>query len=1602
SGGERGYASLYERDGGGAEGQGGSYGALGHGGADSPHGSYGASDGNIGATDVGDGHSNGLGYTSSSYRARDNSSIGVSGAGGGNSNGLGYGHTSGSYGASRSDTNSNSNGGGRGYAGRGNSSGSIYSRFDIARPGASGARNGAYSLGGGSQKAYRLAAAGAGATDAIAASAAGAGAESRGGSYGRSGGADSPHSSYGAGNSAGAGAASRALAGHAEVLHGAAFQAATSPATAIRPAAGHAAAIYAAGSPATARNAATGRLESVRAAIGQISAGRGAPGQPSTDRAATGPAADSPAAARYAATGLTSASQPAAGYAEAGPATASQPATGWAASGRAMPNRPEASPPSDSQPAPGRADAASGADASAPARARAGARAPADAGAAGAGRAASPVSGRLCLLFAFFVPFLIHGASFVAMGLYPFGDKSMMVIDNFHQYSPFLLEYRDILSKGGSLLYSWNSGLGSNYWARFGYYLASPLNLLFPLFPEQSLPEFIAVLSMIRTGFAGLAFFVFARAKFRRGDLACVAFASMYAMSSYTLAYYWNIMWFDCIAVLPLIVLGLERLASKRGIALYCATLAFAMYTNYYIALIICIFLALYFAAFYWSAPARISASLNSAKRRMGGKGVAGGARPGERDGRHERGELDWRDGRYERGELDWRDRQDERGERGWRSELDARDERDGLDRLNELNGLDGRNGRGGASQAGGGGRRRAMAPARGGAASRGGMRYLKNFVAQSALFAGCSLLSAGIAAVILLPSMAALSVSQSAGASFPKTISTYFSMIEILSGHLLNVTPSVMSGMPNIFCGLSALVLVPLYAANRKFAFREKLCFGLLLSFIFLSFNVNQLNFAWHGMHFPNSLPYRFSFLYVFLVATLSCRAFMNLDGLNSRYAPAKALAFAAGFILVIEKLYPERAGAGAIYPSLLFAAAYALIAVAASCSRRAAGAALGAWPAAAAGFGGAAVAGAGAGGAGGAATVAGPGAAGAAGAAGAGGAGALGAASAAGAPAAGGGGGAGAGKFGAAGEAGGAAAATDRADGAEAVATADAADAAEAGNFAIVKAKPRPAPAAYRLPPGSRSARRDRARPARYIAASALLLAVTAAELAINGASGIGAAGVGQRDNYMATLAEVKYAVEEVQASAPQDGFYRMEFLKDTVSNTPSLYGYRGASYFSSTAVLTVTDLMGKLGFRPSSAWYIYKGSTPVVNSLLSLRYLLSKEDTYSNPLYPLVDIISGVRVYENPYQLPLGFVAGAGVLDWVPSGSDVFAIQNDLLRQCADFGAARAGGASGAGAGAGAATGAGAADGAGSTGASGAGASGANGASEASASGAGAGAGTLGAATGAGAADAGFGDVLRPVAFEVKSLTNAEITRQSGATYGFRVPDGSEPGFVNLTARTPGKEPLYLYVKSRQADYVWYIKNGQSEGHNIKNYPYIIDTQYFGETEEVEVSLKFEESLSGEFEIYGSVLDEAAFKKACAALASQPLEITSFSDSAIAGVVSAERPGALFTSIPYDRGWRVEVDGRRLARDEIGSVGDEGFIAFEIGEGRHSVAFDYTPVMFREGLAVSLICLAAFAAVLAGPRLRARRAAGKAAANAKAAAAGRARAARRALAP
>lgn len=202
---------------------------------------------------------------------------------------------------------------------------------------------------------------------------------------------------------------------------------------------------------------------------------------------------------------------------------------------------------------------------------------------------------RIPLMASFLIPLLLVLAVCIHHEVFPFGDQCILHIDMYHQYCPFFTELMEKLKTGGSLFYSWDVGLGADFISLYAYYLASPLNWLLLLCPRGYVIEFMTILVVLKIALCGLTFGYYLKMHYQTNHFAISIFATAYALSAFVATYAWNIMWMDSVALAPLAILGVERLIKEKKPVLYYISLSLCILSNYYIAIMVCIFLALWF-----------------------------------------------------------------------------------------------------------------------------------------------------------------------------------------------------------------------------------------------------------------------------------------------------------------------------------------------------------------------------------------------------------------------------------------------------------------------------------------------------------------------------------------------------------------------------------------------------------------------------------------------------------------------------------------------------------------------------------------------------------------------------------------------------------------------------------------------------------------------------------------------------------------------------------------------------------------------------------------------------------------------------------------------
>jgi len=199
--------------------------------------------------------------------------------------------------------------------------------------------------------------------------------------------------------------------------------------------------------------------------------------------------------------------------------------------------------------------------------------------------------------YAFLLPVTILGAVYFIMNIQPFGNETLLTTDMNDQYVAFFSYLKDSLLGDQSLFYSFSKTMSGEMIGLTAYYLFSPFNLLFLLFSKTNFPLVITMITLLKTGSAGLTMSIYLR-KMRLSLNANLLLAATYALCGYSIVYQQNIMWLDAVLLLPLVIHGLDKILYSKTLNIsYAVFLAFTLITNFYIGYMVCIFAVVYFVS---------------------------------------------------------------------------------------------------------------------------------------------------------------------------------------------------------------------------------------------------------------------------------------------------------------------------------------------------------------------------------------------------------------------------------------------------------------------------------------------------------------------------------------------------------------------------------------------------------------------------------------------------------------------------------------------------------------------------------------------------------------------------------------------------------------------------------------------------------------------------------------------------------------------------------------------------------------------------------------------------------------------------------------------
>ena len=416
-----------------------------------------------------------------------------------------------------------------------------------------------------------------------------------------------------------------------------------------------------------------------------------------------------------------------------------------------------------------------------------------------------------------------------------------------------------------------------------------------------------------------------------------------------------------------------------------------------------------------------------------------------------------------------------------------------------------------------------------------------------------------------------------------------------------------------------------------------------------------------------------------------------------------------------------------------------------------------------------------------------------------------------------------------------------------------------------------------------------------------------------------------------YVGAIKRIEGVVNEVLEN--DDGFYRMEstvYRRAGGVNEPMAFGYNGISHSTSTLNASIIKLMAKLGYASQSHWTKYLGGTPVTDALLGIKYVITKNDKLDGEIYTVA--AEGDEYYkylpnkntiyamQNTKALSVAYGVSPSVLEDMegilnPPYVTALETQNKLINSML---------------------------------------------SDVMAS----------------------PNVLRGIYAGVESdgCTHSVFTHQhkyidengeeqkaDNKYYCVEDPDDNSGTFrFILEAKADGD--IYMHLPgvafTEQTDDCKIYVNGSYLGTYFTNETWTVtNIGTFEKGDTVEVELRFNGgklyiSRASTYLFY--YIDYEAMNRAFSELSYASMQISEHGNDFLKGTIELPRGQELiFTTIPYDEGWKVYIDGEEVEYTKA----LDSLIAVPSVEGYHEIEFVYRPDCAVYGTMLTVIGIVAF---------------------------------------
>lgn len=210
------------------------------------------------------------------------------------------------------------------------------------------------------------------------------------------------------------------------------------------------------------------------------------------------------------------------------------------------------------------------------------------------------------------------------------------------------------------------------------------------------------------------------------------------------------------------------------------------------------------------------------------------------------------------------------------------------------------------------------------------------------------------------------------------------------------------------------------------------------------------------------------------------------------------------------------------------------------------------------------------------------------------------------------------------------------------------------------------------------------------------------------------------------------------------------------------------------------------------------------------------------------------------------------------------------------------------------------------------------------------------------------------LDPYSFD---CVNFEHKREADGLFSYDLVSGTSTGDINVNYIAPKDGMLYAWANVKSNDTISVRSDSIAHSYDIEAQRYVFPIGYYKKGEAVMLSVDAEKDAVNKIAV--AYLNQDVLDKGYAALNDETISIKKHTSAMIEGTLTANEDGTFLTSIPYEKGWKLFVDGKKQPTEQAMGA----FLCAEMTKGEHTIKLVYTPEGFVPGMIAAVIAILAF---------------------------------------